>query len=81
MHLYFAKLGNYQLFRIICIENISQYLICVYLVANYFSKEKRYSHIYRFSDSQKDVRYVDPAYGRNLCYMIFSKGIKNLLSA
>ena len=42
----FAKLGNYQLFRAICIENISQYLICVYLVTNYFSKEKKGIHIY-----------------------------------
>jgi len=53
MHLYFAKLGNYQLFRIICIENISQYLICVYLVANYFSKEKKvftYIQVFRFSE-------------------------------
>lgn len=49
----FAKLGNYQLFRIICIENISQYLICVYLVANYFSKEKKvftYIQVFRFSE-------------------------------
>lgn len=46
-------LGNYQLFRIICIENISQYLICVYLVANYFSKEKKvftYIQVFRFSE-------------------------------
>lgn len=39
--------------RIICIENISQYLICVYLVANYFSKEKKvftYIQVFRFSE-------------------------------
>lgn len=46
-------LGNYQFFCIICIENISQYLICVYLVANYFSKEKKvftYIQVFRFSE-------------------------------
>ena len=39
--------------ELICIENISQYLICVYLVANYFSKEKKvftYIQVFRFSE-------------------------------
>lgn len=42
-----------SIYRIICIENISQYLICVYLVANYFSKEKKvftYIQVFRFSE-------------------------------
>lgn len=45
--------GNHPLLADACIENISQYLICVYLVANYFSKEKKvftYTQVFRFSE-------------------------------
>lgn len=54
LYLFFLSFSFHGIiFRIICIENISQYLICVYLVANYFSKEKKvftYIQVFRFSE-------------------------------